>query len=136
MFEHFYISVRLYGLTSIAFIVTLIMLINSKIENNLIVFITIISFFLTLFLILFFKNLIYFLIAIQVRKNHIEKITKETKILNEKDFKDYIQNKKDLDMEGFKDKDKLNFLIKEIVYKRKFNEKSIAQSIFDERYSQ
>jgi len=78
------------------------------------------------------KNYIYIKRLKSIKKRYLNKITKETKNLNEYEFKEYIENKKDIEITN--EKYKNNILIDQIIYKGKFNEKSLATMIYNKKY--
>tara|TARA_B100000073_G_scaffold346751_3_gene358980 strand:- start:768 stop:1160 length:393 start_codon:yes stop_codon:yes gene_type:complete len=78
------------------------------------------------------KNYIYIKRLRSIKKRYLNKIKKETKNLNEYEFKEYIENKKDIEITN--EKYKNNILIDQIIYKGKFNEKSLATMIYNKKY--
>ncbi len=78
------------------------------------------------------KNYIYIKRLKSIKKRYLNKIKKETKNLNEYEFKEYIENKKDIEITN--EKYKNNILIDQIIYKGKFNEKSLATMIYNKKY--
>lgn len=80
------------------------------------------------------KNYIYIKRLKTIRKRYLNKIKEETKNLNEYEFKEYIENKKDIEITN--EKYKTNILIEQIIYKGNFNEKSLARLLYNKKYAE
>lgn len=78
------------------------------------------------------KNYIYLKRMKKIRNRYLKKIKEETKNLNEYEFKEYIENKKDIEI--YNEKYKNYILIDEIIYKGRFNEKTLASLIYKQKY--
>lgn len=135
MFECFYTRSKVYLLFSIligslAFIYNFFPLFNDM-SSYVKLFTVFVSF---CYLLLFFKNSIYLMRALYVRNKSIKKIEKITKKYTKEEFLNFIENQRDLETGSIKESKKLNFFIKEIIYKGNFNMKTIATNIFNERF--
>lgn len=127
MFNHLKNSIKLY--------ITMIF-INSMIafhfSNSNIIIHSLSLVFLGFFCLFSLRDYIYLKRAKNVKNKCNEKVHKETKELSEIEFLAYIKEKQDIKIEN--EKYSFSILIKEIVYKGNYNERTVAKNIFKQRF--
>ena len=127
MVNSFNLHIKLYSLIFFVFIISTL---NFYDKNGIVFlgsgFVAGLSFLFAL------KNYIYLKRMKALKKRYLNKIKKEKKDLNEYEFKEYIENKKDIEIDNPKYKNYI--LIDQIIYKGKFNEKTLASSLYKQKY--
>jgi hypothetical protein len=71
--------------------------------------------------------------SFKAREKCIKEVESETQNMSETEFKEYIEQQKNL--ENKEGKSQLEFLTQEIVFKGNFNKKSVATEVYEERFN-